>query len=499
VADPFTLKFPPGLARTAGADYFVKGRYSDARFMRFVIEGKIPIIRPMKGWDIAVSGFMAGKARAAHAWLDDDEAPVAAIGTSSNLYAVEGSSVLDITPAGFTAGGLHTSTWTLDSFSELGIACNDSEKIIYEYQPGGGGPATALTNAPSASAILTTDQKILLALAADGDPRAFAWCDQEAITTWTPSALNQAGDLPIHAVGALVCGTKITGGALLHTTEGAHRLEYIGRPDVYDTEHISNGCGIIGRHASKTTPRGTFWMGDNSFHAYRGFIEPIPCDVGDDVFKYLNQDYRQKVWTLHLPEFYEVWWFYPRDSATECSHAVIFNYLNGFWNHTEMPRLAGFDKEVFGYPVEVTSEGRLMKHETGWDYDETVFLMADDGVTFLTADDGVTRLTADPGDAAAPLSRYLKSGPVDFREGGVLIDIDEFIPAEANQGDCDTYFHLADYPNSAVTTIGPYTSADRVGVLREARQVAIEYRAASGVEDFRIEPWRVIAGEGSEH
>jgi hypothetical protein len=496
---PFTIEFPPGMARTAGVDYFVKGRYSDGRFMRWVIEGRVPIIRPMKAWDIAFPAHLTGKPRKAHAWLNDSNEPVAGVGTSSKLYTVEGGVPTDITPAGFTPGDLHSSTWTIDSFSEVGLACNSEEKTIYEWTPGALVPATALTNAPSARSIRVTDQKILLALQADGDPRAFAWCDQEDLTDWTPTALNQAGDLPVHAVGALITATKIPGGMLLHTTAGVHRGEYIGRPDVYDVEHVANGCGIVGEHASISTARGTFWMSDNSFQAYRGFVEQIPCDIGDDVFSHLNQDHRHKVWTLALPEFSEAWFFYPRDSAVECSHAAIFNYQHGFWNHTEFPRLAGFEKEVFGYPVMASGEGRLLRHETGWDYDESVFLTADDEETFLTADDGVTRLTSDPGDAAAALARYLRSAPIELSDGDKFIDIDEFIPAEANQGDCDTYFHLRNYPNDSDTTIGPYPSADNVGVLREARQVSIEYQPASGVEDFRIGPWRVRASEGSDH
>ena len=52
-------------------------------------------------------------------------------------------------------------------------------------------PAAPLANAPLARAILVTEQRILMALGANNNPRSVAWSDQENNTLWTPAPTNQ--------------------------------------------------------------------------------------------------------------------------------------------------------------------------------------------------------------------------------------------------------------------------------------------------------------------
>ena len=63
---------------------------------------------------------------------------------------------------------------------------------IYEWGLDPGAPATPVTGAPTAAAVHVTDERIMLALAADGDPRAVDWCDAENRNDWTPSSTNLA-------------------------------------------------------------------------------------------------------------------------------------------------------------------------------------------------------------------------------------------------------------------------------------------------------------------
>jgi hypothetical protein len=496
MAEPFKLKLPPGLVRGLQSDYATEGRYYDANFVRWDVTGSLVIMKPMGGFDVANDAdlLMEGKARAAHAWLDDDEQPVCMIGTTTRLYAKDASGALhDITPVGFDPGATSVGTWTLDNFGELGVACHSEDGVIYEWQPNGGMPATPITNAPTARAIYVTDEKFLVALAVNGDPRTRAWCDQVNRTVWTATAINQAGDLPINEVGRLMCGAKVKGGSLDWTTEGVHYYEYLGPPNVYGGEQVSSGCGIVSRHAKATFGSQAWWMGDGQFFTYRGVVVPLFCDIADDVFGNMNQDHKHKVWCLHNARDGEVWWPYPRGSATECSHAAIYCYKGKpHWNHTEFPRLAGFDRSVFGYPAAVSSEGRLMRHETGWDYEEKVFLLDDDGETLLTDEDG-TYLTDDPGALTVYSGPFARTGPIEIGNGDRRMLVDEFIPDGMNVGSIGTIFHLRDAPDGALTTIGPYSSAARVGVLMEGRQVSVEYRANENTEDWRVGIWRVKA------
>lgn len=450
--EPIKLELPPGLFRQ-GTQYQAAARWHEGQYMRF-FEGTI---RPMGGWATGLDGTLTGAPRASHAWLDDAEGATAMLATNSKLYYHNGSTLEDITPTGFAATDANAAQVTLANFGSTGIFCNDEDKTIYEMTPGGG-DATEVTNSPTAEAIFVTEEKFLIALAINGDPRAFGWPDQETLTVWTATAINQAGDLPIHAVGRLMCGLSIRGSALLFTTEGLHRLEYLGPPDVYGSEHVNNGCGIIGRNAKVAVDSYAYWMGANRFFKYGGYVEPLQSTVSDDVFKNLNRAHRHKCWCEYMPETGEVWFYYPRGAATECSHAAIYNHVEGHWNHTPMARVAGFASDVFDYPIRVTSAGAMLKHEFGWDYDDAM--------------------------------RNLISGPMELGSGGRLMYVDEIMPDEITQGDCAVYIYLRDAPNATETTLGPFVAQDRMPIEVAARQIRIELRAAEDVEDFRIGTYR---------
>lgn len=495
MSEPIPLMLPPGLVRGKRSDASTKGRYHDAAHMRWVVDGDIVALKPMEGWDLAFDPTtpVIPKARGAHAWLDNDEAAFFMVGTYSSLLEHDGTTLSDITPSGFTAGSLHVGTWTMDNMGEVGISCFDADGVIYEHQPGAGGLATAVTNAPTAKAIFVTDEKFLFALAINGDPRAYAWCSQDDRTTWTPTSLNSAGDLPINEVGLLMCGHKIRGGALLWTTTGLYFLEFLGRPDIYGSDRVGNNCGIIGRNAKCVFGSSAYWMGKNKFFSFTGYTKTMDCEIEDYVFGGLNRTYAHKCWAHYRSTHNEVWFAYPRDDATECSHAAIYNYEKKYWNHTPFARLAGFDSEVFDFPVAFSSEGRVFNQESGYSYDEEVYILADDGTSQLTDDAGTNSLTADPGEVAAQTLPYMTSGPFEIGEGDRRMQLDEFLPDEENQGSVNTTFELREYANATPFEVGPFSSADRVGVGTTARLAKVKYQAVTGA-DFRVGTWKAKLG-----
>jgi len=488
MTEPVKIDLGKGLYRN-GTAYQSQGRWYESQFMRW----SGGVIRPHKGWDIAwdATPLLVGKARAAHAWKDNDSNPFLLLGTPSNLYVHDGTLLDDISPSGYTATDANLSTWTFDNFGELGISCNDEDGQILEWQPGGGMDATLVTNSPDAKAVFCTEERFIIALCSDGDPRRMAWPDGENRTAWTPASTNRARSLLTQTAGVLTCGAKVRGGSLIWSTVDLLFLRYIGLPDVYKADRVAADCGIVGRHAFKVVDSVAYWMGQNKFWRYAGYVEPIPCDISDDVFKNINTTHRHKVWCRHDAEFSEIHFHYPRGDATECSHRAIFNYLEGHWTHDALPRVAGVELGIFDWPLMVTTEGRIMKHETGWDYEESVFLLDDDGVTYLTDDDG-TYLTDDPGDEAVEVKPYAISGPFEIGNGDRRLSVSEIWPDEITQGDCKITFYAREAPNAAETSFGPLYAADRVAVDTSARQIRIELRADDATEDFRIGMYRAV-------
>ena len=121
-----------------------------------------------------------------------------------------------------------------------------------------------------------------------------------------------------------------------------------------------------------------YWVGVDRFLSYNGVVQEIPNNNNQNYFfDNINMSQRQKVWATKVPRFGEIWWFYPKGDATECTDAIIYNTRDKTWYDAGQAkgacRSAGVFSEVFPKPIwagnETNSEEgySLWQHETGVD------------------------------------------------------------------------------------------------------------------------------------
>lgn len=121
-----------------------------------------------------------------------------------------------------------------------------------------------------------------------------------------------------------------------------------------------------------------YWAGTDRFLMYNGVVQEVPNTQNMNwFFDGLSYNQRQKVWCTKVPRWGEVWFFYPRGDATECTDAVIYNVREKVWYDAgQAPgarRSAGTFSEVFRYPIWAGNEENqddtytLWQHETGVD------------------------------------------------------------------------------------------------------------------------------------
>jgi hypothetical protein len=119
-----------------------------------------------------------------------------------------------------------------------------------------------------------------------------------------------------------------------------------------------------------------YWTGVDRFLMYNGVVQEISNNQNMNYFfDNLNYVQRQKVWCTKVPRWGEIWWFYPKGDATECTDAIIYNVREKTWYDAGEAdgarRSAGTFSEVFRQPVwggwDENSEGTytLWQHETG--------------------------------------------------------------------------------------------------------------------------------------
>jgi hypothetical protein len=99
-----------------------------------------------------------------------------------------------------------------------------------------------------------------------------------------------------------------------------------------------------------------YWIGVDRFLLYNGVVKEVPNNMNQNYFfDNLNYAAREKVWATKVPRYGEIWWFYPRGTATECTDAIIYNVRENTWYDAgQAPgarRSAGYFSQVFSYPV----------------------------------------------------------------------------------------------------------------------------------------------------
>jgi len=489
---PLTIFQPAGGMQLDETPTAAEGGWTGGDKIRF--RGGKPEL--VGGWESVTLDNLSGVCRSIHSWNDLDGTPQYAFGTHSHLQALSGGALIDITPAAVTAGlvdgtggaGYGTGTygtgvygessaasvefwprtWALDHWGETLVA-SPRNGGIYQWSLSLVADAVAVAGAPArVSSIFVTPERILVAVgsndvSATWNPMLVRWCDQEIITSWNPTAANQAGDMVLsrgsRAVAGKVCG-KLN---LVWTDVGCYSMRYLGDPLlVYGFDYLGDG-GLIGPNAAAVMDNSAFWLSPSgTFYYYDGQApREVSCPVRRSVVGNLAFVQADKIVMSTIAASGEFLMLYPdsRD-GNECSRYVIFNPADGTWSVGTWDRTAWVDAGPQSWPVAVTAAGRVFYHEKG-----------------RSADGG-------------PISWHLESAPVDLTDGDRLMAVLRCVPDfEEVSGGIDVSLLTRDWPQSDPVTRALGTVTGRTGKLDcrvTARQVALRLSGSSAPAWWRL-------------
>jgi len=167
------------------------------------------------------------------------------------------------------------------------------------------------------------------------------------------------------ASGKIVQGLPVRGGSnapsgLFWSLDSLIRVSFVGGTGTpaqywrYDI--ISSQSSILSSQCAIEYDGIYYWIGVDRFLLYNGTVKEIPNPMNQNYFfDNLNYNQRQKVWATKVPRYGEIWWFYPRGDATECTDAIIYNTREQTWYDAGSApgarRSAGFFSQVFSRPV----------------------------------------------------------------------------------------------------------------------------------------------------
>jgi hypothetical protein len=167
------------------------------------------------------------------------------------------------------------------------------------------------------------------------------------------------------ATGKIVQGLPVRGGSnapsgLFWSLDSLIRVSYIGGagtpPQYWRYDLISSQSSILSGQSVIEYDGIYYWCGVDRFLLYNGVVKEIPNTMNQNYFfDNLNYAEREKVWVSKVPRFGEIWWFYPRGTATECTDAIVYNVRENTWYDAGQAlgaqRSAGYFSQVFPFPI----------------------------------------------------------------------------------------------------------------------------------------------------
>ena len=311
-----------------------------------------------------------------------------------------------LSPVGvFTASGTTTSTSTSVTFATTIVAIGPGVSVTGTGIPSNtyvvsatvvSGVWTAtLNNAATASGTvtLTFDNNISVSggvvmlypyLFVYGNNGLIQNCSAGDFNNWTSADANANNVASTKVVKGLpLRGGTTSPSGLFWTLDSVVRVTYspqtVGSATLYWRYDLITQQSSIMSSSSVIEYDGIYyWCGVDRFLMYNGVVQEMPNTQNlNYFFDNINTEQRQKVWCTKIPRWGEIWWFYPKGDATECTDAIIYNVREKVWYDAgQAPgaaRSSGTFSEVFKKPIwasnNTTDTGsyNLWVHEEGTD------------------------------------------------------------------------------------------------------------------------------------
>ena len=220
-----------------------------------------------------------------------------------------------------------------------------------------------------------------------------------------------------------------------------------------------------------------YWIGTDRFLSYNGVVQEIKNDMNMNYFfDNLNYSQRQKVWVSKVPRWGEIWWFYPKGDATECTDALIYNVRDKVWYDAGEAigarRSAGVFTEVFRRPIwagtEVNSSGKytLWQHETGTNL---VNLTQQDAIQSYFETNNIGWVTGGPGQSTQ-----------NVQGNNNYIRLERMEPDFVQSGDMNMYVTGKGYATDDDVTSPPYTFSPttlKIDLREQRREMRLRFES----------------------
>lgn len=216
--------------------------------------------------------------------------------------------------------------------------------------------------------VIVTEERHVVLLQPDANPRRVAWSSREDITDWDfASTTNTAGFIDLEARTPLQAAAKVRNGTLLFTESEVFSMTFVGSPFVYGFEQLEE-TRLVGPRAFAHDSGVCFWWSKDGFFKSDGsVVQPIPCPIWDYLQSCLcPTNLGSLTFASDHGLLPEIWWFFPSFESTVADRYVIYNWLEDWWAFGTLTRAAMAPGLGGEKPVMADTSGNLYFHDTGW-------------------------------------------------------------------------------------------------------------------------------------
>jgi hypothetical protein len=382
------LDLPPGIVKD-GAEYSGRGRWRDGNLVRW----KEGVLQPIGGTQVVdftpYGGLLGTEGSGNYGPVSSGTFGIGGIivkprtsglgsdafqifvGTTSNIERIlDNASTPTVTTSGLTTGS-HTGSadgttesdsWSFGIFGDYVMAMLTSDGDLWELDiTGTSGTFVNTSGAPTGNkTFVVTPEQFVMIFGAGGDPRKVQWCDRGDRTSWTPSALNQAGDFTMNIPGFVRQAVVAKDQILILTTDSIWRCVYVGYPEVYEFTRVAN-ISCISDRAAIQVDDSVYWMSQGAFHRSNGaFVEDLPCPLEEWVFEeQMNLICAHRTFGWHHEEENEVWWHFVTGAYNQLGidTYIAYNYAENYWHHGTLDFQLVLPRGVLKYPLGLGGPG----------------------------------------------------------------------------------------------------------------------------------------------
>lgn len=277
-----------------------------------------------------------------------------------------GAAIIDLTPSGYTTSD--NLLWSTDTIYDSAVGSTKSiilavptntvtditDQTEYTVYYGDAYTPTQFTAISDVSAVasgglfVTGPYAVLY-----GTDGKVTWSNANEPQNYTTGDAGSARVTGAKLVKGIPVRSGSGPGGILWSLDSVLRMDYVQGSAIFKFTTLSSMSSILAQNSVIEYDNNYYWIGIDRFLATDGnSVQELPNSANLNwFFDNLNYAQRQKIWAMKVPRFGEIWWFYPRGTATECNAAVIYNVREKIWYDTELSRSSGYYSQVFQYPV----------------------------------------------------------------------------------------------------------------------------------------------------